>query len=34
MGNKLWYTTVGAKDMIGRTSKGLAKNLQVNQEPF
>lgn len=29
MGNKLWYTTVGAKDILGHTSRGLAKKLQV-----
>lgn len=29
MANKLWYTTVGAKDILGHTSRGLAKKLQV-----
>lgn len=29
MGNKLWYTTVGAKDILGHTSRGLARKLQA-----
>lgn len=30
MGNKLWYTTVGAKDILGHTSRGLARKLEAS----
>ena len=33
MGNKLWYTTVGAKDILGHASRGLARKLEVRQVP-
>ena len=32
MGNKLWYTTVGAKDILGHASRGLARKLQVQHQ--
>ena len=29
VGNKLWYTGFGAKDILGHTSRGLARKLEV-----
>ena len=34
MGNKLWYTTVGARDMLDRSSRGLSRNIQVPDSAF
>ena len=34
VGNKLWYTGFGAKDILGHTSRGLARKLEVRARDF